>query len=221
MHMKKLCLIIFSLGFTLCYAPAALAENPVPADGMNFEHREAQAERFRLRHRLEYENPEASVLREAAKAAEKEVVDARQAFEDYARLHAPEIGRLNKEMRREHEESVELRARIGAIRREIALAAGQIDNTDTAARLAQELEGAEKQSSDYRQRLGSLTSQLNEVKAALVTNDPEAAALQADLVVKEGAHQQAMDRLNFFLDAHPDVVEFDAQRRQSPSTETE
>lgn len=170
---------------------------------------EAQAERIQARDRLAYSDEEAIALRQAAKSAEKHVVETRRLLEERLRIVSIEYREARHALAETGKQIRTVQAEIVSVERELA---GQVEvatPSDRLVTLKADLEG-------LQQRLRSLEEEgvrqqeaLEAAKVNALRDDPEAAELGTSHDEAVLTHQQAYDRLKEWLDAHPEIQALD------------
>jgi hypothetical protein len=170
---------------------------------------QSQAERFRQKHQLEYADPEAITMREEAKAAEKQLIEARGAYEQRMLANHPELRAMEDEITRLFRASSEARQTAEVVGREITLAN---DKGDDASALVNEAEDTAARAKDLEQQAIAKVKEFNEARDTAAAADPESARQLEELKELDVRHREAFARLNQRLDGSEEIKSLDQKR---------
>lgn len=188
-------------------APASTPEARIA--GLKERLAEAQAARYRLRHRLQYEAPELRKLRLEASAWEKETMRLREALDQRLRALDASVRDDRRDVAGSYRAAAEQREFAAAIGREIALEERKPEDEARAGRLAvlrndlaETLARAEAFTADAE----ALSEAAQTRQADLIAGDEEARLLKEDLDTAERELVAAEAALNQALDRHPEMI---------------
>jgi uncharacterized small protein (DUF1192 family) len=176
----------------------------------------AQADRYRQKHQIEYNDRSAMPLRVEAKQYEKEVLDLRKAYDMRLRVINKEVRDAEAKISRLQQEAIKASQEADAIQREILFARNHGDEAsgDRLAGLENERALAATNATALSAEALALTQTLQQRKSDVAARDEQATALAAQLAEKENVYRQAFGALHQNLERAPEVLALDEARQK-------
>lgn len=170
----------------------------------------------REKHQAEYNDQGAVPQRVEAKKLEKELLDARSAYDERLRVLDEGYRVMEADIKRRYKEIKDFRGLAAALEREISFAE-RGTNEAAAAQLAvltAEAEQGRAQLVQAQADLDRLNRELNEKKKAIAATDKRAGKMAAEIADLADRHAKALAALNQSVDGKEEIVQFDDRRRQ-------
>lgn len=171
--------------------------------------------RWQQRQRAEYDVLEIAELRVRVKSLEKSLLEKRAALRERLWVHSSELRELQRAREAAYARLAEIGQQLALLDNEIRLAE-QADppSPEKVQSLRAERAGLAKAEQDARAAAEAVQQSFLEEQKNLVTRDPQAAALQAEIQALQEHFEQARREMNERIDALPESQETEAQRRE-------
>ncbi len=201
---------------------AAYANEPGESVGSSAAHEDVLAqqmglmsERFQLRHRLKYTDPDYIPLRQEARSRQHALQQARDNLDQYVRTRHPEFRARMRAVNALYEAAREGEELVAVLERELRLSmrrpADDPEAQDEQATLQQELEQAREQAVSYRQQAQQAARDLRRQQASFAEQSGSGRELLEQFSEAEAAFEQAHHALHHALDQHPEVQALDTR----------
>lgn len=194
--------------------PKTLEEVDARIQGLEMELIQAQAERFRVKNRIEYGDKELEPLRIKSRQLEARIAELRKDYEERLIVLDETLRGMNAEVSRKFKEVSDLELLKEAIQRETTLAADQggAAKVELARHLQVEQEQMDAQLNTARLDIQRLTGQLTERKQEITAGDKKARATLEELNEAEAEYADISSQLHGKINERPEVKKLDDPR---------
>lgn len=202
-------------------AAAGVGEDPQTLEEVNARIQElelqliqAQGERYRKKHELEFTDKELIPEREKAKKLEKQVLELQQAYDMRLKVLDESIRKGDSEISAKYREIKDLKLLDEAIQREMDFAGDSDEKTnpELAAQLQVEQEQMQAQINQAVADVQQLTSNVMARKLEVTAKDKEAKKLLSQLQEAEAEYARVSGELQSKINQKPEIVAMEEPR---------
>jgi len=195
--------------------PKTLEEVNARIQGLEMELIQAQGERYRVKHQIEYSDQKLSPDRIKAKKLEGEVTELRKSYEDRLKIVDEPLRQWESNVAGKYREIADLELLKEAIQRELNFASASTNDVSRAGlvdHLQAEQGQMEVQISKARLEAQEMTNKVMERKREVTEKDKEAGKLLSQLQNAEKEYVEVSGRLQNEINEKPEVKALDDPR---------